>query len=153
LARSSSWVTSFPFHHDSLRVGKRDFNQVVTQLHQLIVPIYQHAIATFNACSCRSTHRPLTDTGGGYNLGGASFSHTTLRHSQPTVSTFHVKTSPDLRLPIQLLPQDLEREQTINLTSGRFHSTSTVSYHLSIACTNGNHQDDRVIKDKPEGRS
>jgi DNA-binding transcriptional regulator WhiA len=43
-------------------------------------------------------------------------------------------------------------EQTLNLVSGSINSTSTVSYHLSIACANGNHQDDRVIKDKPEGR-
>jgi hypothetical protein len=35
LARSSSWVTSFPLPHDSLGVGERGFSQVVTQLHQL----------------------------------------------------------------------------------------------------------------------
>jgi hypothetical protein len=34
------------------------------------------------------THRPLTDTGRGYNLGGAGLPHTTLRPSQPVVSTF-----------------------------------------------------------------
>jgi hypothetical protein len=35
LARPSSWVTSFLLPHDSLRVGERDFSQVVTQLYQL----------------------------------------------------------------------------------------------------------------------
>jgi hypothetical protein len=30
------------------------------------------------------------------------------------------------------------------------HSTSIVSYHLSIACANDNHQDDSVIKAKPD---
>jgi hypothetical protein len=44
-------------------------------------------------------------------------------------------------------------EQTLNLMSGSLHSTSMVSYHLSIACASGNHQDDKVIKDKPEGQS
>jgi hypothetical protein len=39
LARSSSWVTSFPLPHDSLVVGERGFGQVVTQLHQLTGPI------------------------------------------------------------------------------------------------------------------
>jgi hypothetical protein len=39
LAQPSSWVTSFPIPHDSLRVGERDFGQVVTQLHQLTRPI------------------------------------------------------------------------------------------------------------------
>jgi hypothetical protein len=39
LARLSSWVISFPLPHDSLGVGERGFNQVVTQLHQLTGPI------------------------------------------------------------------------------------------------------------------
>jgi hypothetical protein len=37
--------------------------------------------------------------------------------------------------------------------SESLHLTSTVSYHLSIASANSNHQDDRVIKDKSEGQS
>jgi hypothetical protein len=89
LARPSPWVTSFFLPHDSLGVGERYFGQVVTQLYQLIRPIYQHAIGTFNACSQGPTHRSLTDTGGGYNLGGVDFPHTTPRPFQPTVSTFH----------------------------------------------------------------
>jgi hypothetical protein len=40
-------------------------------------PIYQHAIGTFNTCLRGPTHRSLTDTGGDYSLGGASFLHTT----------------------------------------------------------------------------
>jgi hypothetical protein len=39
LAQTSSWVTSFPLPHNSLRVGERYFGQVVTQLHQLTRPI------------------------------------------------------------------------------------------------------------------
>jgi hypothetical protein len=95
LARPSSWVTSFSLPHDSLRVGERDFGQVVTQLHQFTGSIYQHAIGTLNACSRGPTHRFLTDTGrgGGYNLGGAGFPHHTLRPSQSAVlhasETYH----------------------------------------------------------------
>jgi hypothetical protein len=43
------------------------------------------------------THRPLTDTGGGYNLGGAILPHTTPRPSQQTVSTFHLSALPGLQ--------------------------------------------------------
>jgi hypothetical protein len=51
LARPSSQITLFFLPHDSLEVGERDFDQVVTQLHQLTGPIYQHAMGTFNTCS------------------------------------------------------------------------------------------------------
>jgi hypothetical protein len=40
---------------------------------------------------------------------------------------------PGLRLSIQQVPIELEREQIINLTSGSIHSTSIVTYNLSIA--------------------
>jgi hypothetical protein len=63
----------------------------------------------------------------------------------------HLRAPPGLRLSIQQLLIELDMEQTINLTSGSLRSTSTISYHLSIACCNGNPQDERVIKDKPEG--
>jgi hypothetical protein len=46
-------------------------------------PYHRYAIGTFNTCSHGPTHRSLTDTGGGYNLGGVSFPRT---HS-PTFST------------------------------------------------------------------
>jgi hypothetical protein len=71
------------------------------QTTKLTGPIYQHAIDTFNTCSQGSTHRSLTDTGGGYNLGGAGSPHTTPRLSQLAVSTFHLKALPDLGLSIQ----------------------------------------------------
>jgi hypothetical protein len=52
---------------------------------------HRHAISTFNTCSQGLTHRSLTDTGGGYNLGGAGLPYTTPRPSQPVVSTFHLR--------------------------------------------------------------
>jgi hypothetical protein len=110
LARPSSWVTSLSLPHNSLGVGERGFGQVVTQLHQLTGPIYQHAIGTFNACSRDPIHQFLTNIGGGYNFGGVGFSHTTPRPSHPVVSTFHLRVPPGLRLSIQSLPKDLERE-------------------------------------------
>jgi hypothetical protein len=133
------WVTSFFLPHNSLGVGERGFDQVVTQLHQLTGTIYQHVIDTFNACSWGPTHWSLTDTGGSYNLRGVSFPHTTPRPSQPMVFTFHLRVPPSLRLSIQQILQLNQEDQTLNLTSRTLHSTSIISYHLSIACTNGNH--------------
>jgi hypothetical protein len=39
-------------------------------------PYHRHAIGTFNTWSWGSTHRSLTNTGGGCNLGGANLPHT-----------------------------------------------------------------------------
>jgi hypothetical protein len=87
----SPWITLFFLPRDSLRVGERRFDQVVTKLYRLTGSIYQHAIGTFNTYSWGSTHRSLTDTDGGYNLEGAGFSHHTLRPSQMTVLCFSPK--------------------------------------------------------------
>jgi hypothetical protein len=43
----------------------------------LLGPYHQHVINTFNTCSRGPTHWSLTDTGGGYNLGGAGLPHHT----------------------------------------------------------------------------
>jgi hypothetical protein len=63
----------------------------------LLDPYHQHTIDTFNTCSWVPTHRSSTDTGGGYNLEGASFLYTTLWPSQPAVSPFHLRASPGLQ--------------------------------------------------------
>jgi hypothetical protein len=62
----------------------------------LLGPYHQYAIGMFNTCSRGPTNRSLIDKGGGYNLKGAGFPHTTLRPSQPAVSTFHLRTPPGL---------------------------------------------------------
>jgi hypothetical protein len=46
------------------------------QLLGLPGPYHRHVIGTFNTCSWGPTHQSLTDTGGGYNLGGAVLPHT-----------------------------------------------------------------------------
>jgi hypothetical protein len=51
-------------------------------------PYHRHAIGTFNTCSRGPTKRSLTDTGRGYNLGGAGFPRTTPWPFQPVVSPF-----------------------------------------------------------------
>jgi hypothetical protein len=59
-----------------------------SRLLGLLGPYHRHAIGTFNTCSRGPTHRSLTDTDGGYNLGGAAFHVPTPRPSQPVVSPF-----------------------------------------------------------------
>jgi hypothetical protein len=58
------------------------------QLLELLGPYHQYAIDIFNTCSRGPTKRSLTDTSGGYNLGGAGFPHSTARPSRPVVSPF-----------------------------------------------------------------
>jgi hypothetical protein len=61
-------------------------------------------------------------------------------YHSPTFPTscipFPLKAMPGLRLIIQQLSTDLERDQSLNLMSGSLHSTSTMTYHLSIAWAN-----------------
>jgi hypothetical protein len=149
LARSSPWVTSFILPHDSLGVGERGFGQVVTQLHRLTRPIYQHAIKTFSTCSRGPTHRSLTDIGRGYKLEGAGFSH----HTPPTFPTdglhFWPKGPTRSQVIHPTLPTRLKEDQTLNLTSGSLHSTSIATYHLSIVLLMVSHQEiglTRVIR-------
>jgi hypothetical protein len=90
----------------------------------LLDPYHQYAISMFNTCSQGPTHRSLTDTGGGYNLGGVGSPHHTLQPSQPAVLRFPPKGLARSQV-IQQLPIDIEREQTPNLASGSLHSIST----------------------------
>jgi hypothetical protein len=64
---------------------------VDVRLLGLLSPYHEHVIGTFNTCSWGSTNRSLTNTGGGYNLEGASFSHPTPSPSQPMVLLFPPK--------------------------------------------------------------
>jgi hypothetical protein len=63
----------------------------------LLSPYHKYAIGMFNTCSRGATYRSLTDTGGGYNLEGASFLRTTPRPSRPAVSPFHIRAPPGLQ--------------------------------------------------------
>jgi hypothetical protein len=80
-------IPSFPPEPAIEAVGVKP-TSVGNQLLGLPGLYHRHTIGTFNTCSRGSTHRSLTDTGGGYNLGGASFPHTTPRPFQQVVSTF-----------------------------------------------------------------
>jgi hypothetical protein len=81
------------------------------QATRLIEPIYQYAISMFNTCSRGSTHRSLTDTGGGYNLVGAGFPHHTLWPSQPMVLCFPPMCHTWSQVNIQQLRTELKRSK------------------------------------------
>jgi hypothetical protein len=67
------------------------------QATRLTGPIYQYAIGTFLTCSWGPTYQSLIDTGEGYNLGCADFSHTIPQPSQPAASTFYLRALPSLQ--------------------------------------------------------
>jgi hypothetical protein len=75
---------------------------LTTSYISLLGPYLQHVISTINTCSWGPTRWSLTDTGGGYNRGGAGFPHHTPRPSQPMF----------LRLP----PKGPTRSQVIHPT-------------------------------------
>jgi hypothetical protein len=96
LAQPSSWVASFLLPCDSPGVGERDFGPMVHSYSGLLDLYHQHAIGTFNTCSRGSTHRSLTDTGGGYNLGGAGLSYTHSPNFLTSCLHFPLMAPPDL---------------------------------------------------------
>jgi hypothetical protein len=55
--------------------GERQIS-INSRLLGLSGPYHQHAFGTFNTCSWGTIERSLIDTGGGYNLEGASLPHT-----------------------------------------------------------------------------
>jgi hypothetical protein len=63
-------------------------------------PYHQYAIGTFNTYSLGSTHRSLTDTGGGYNLAGVSFPTPLPNLPNLRSYTFHLFAPLGLRLSI-----------------------------------------------------
>jgi hypothetical protein len=83
LTQPSSWLASFFLPCDSPGVGERGFDPMVTQLHQLTRLILPTCDRYVQYLLTGPTHRSLTDTGRGYNLGGAILPHT---HS-PTFPT------------------------------------------------------------------
>jgi hypothetical protein len=83
------WVHTQLFSHNSQWRSGEKLSFCWHPTTRLTEPISPYAIGTFSTCSWGPTHRSLTDTGGGYNLGGADLRpHTTPRPSQPAVSTF-----------------------------------------------------------------
>jgi hypothetical protein len=94
-------------------------------------------IDTFNTYSRGPTHRSLTNTGGDYNLGGASIPCTTPRPSQPVVSTFHLRAPLDLQLNhIPPTKPKFKFKEHMTITWSFDHSTIYRGLHLCLAMAN-----------------
>jgi hypothetical protein len=71
---------------------------LATSYIDLLGPYHQYVTSTFDTCSRIPNPRSLTNIGGGYNLGGASFPHHTPRPSQLMVLRFPLRAPPGLTL-------------------------------------------------------
>jgi hypothetical protein len=87
LSRRLGWPHSSS-HATALEQGREVSAQWLHRYFSLLGPYHQHTIGTFKIYSQGPTHRSLTDTCGGYNLGGVGLPHTTIRLFQQVVSTF-----------------------------------------------------------------
>jgi hypothetical protein len=94
-------------------------------------------ISTFNTCSQGPTHQYLIDTGGGYNLEGVGFPHTTTRYSQLTVSTFHRRAPVGLQFN-QILPTKpkFKFKEPMAAMWSSDHSVIYHNLHLRLAIAN-----------------
>jgi hypothetical protein len=129
--RHNSQHTDWPIHGSVPSFSHKPTNEAVSlsqasvkdKLLGLLDPYHQHAIGTFKTCSRGPTYRSLTNTGGGYNLGGTSFPHTTPRPSQPAVSTFHLRAPPGSSLIInQQVNQSFKFKEPMAATWSFNHS-------------------------------
>jgi hypothetical protein len=127
---TDSWDhTQFLSHNSHWSSGEKSIFcwQYVLGLHG---SYHQHAISTFNTCSWGPTHRSLTDTNGGYNLGGAGLPQHSPCPSQPTVLRFSSKAPSGLKL--NNAPRKTSKNQVYgNLLPSRSLLTtwpSTVAY-------------------------
>jgi hypothetical protein len=111
---------------------------------------HQHAISTFYTCSRMPNHRSLTNTGGGYNLGGVSLPHHTPQPSQPTILHFSPKGPALSQVNNPTLPTKQKGILTLISRVGLLHSTSTIVYPLSRATTSGKPPQDRINKGNQE---
>jgi hypothetical protein len=95
-------------------------------------PYLRYAINMFNTCSRGPTHRSLTNTCGGHNLGGVSFPYHTPQPSQPTVLRFPPK-GPARSQVIQSQHKPLEKwcETPITNPWSFDHSASTEFYNYA----------------------
>jgi hypothetical protein len=93
----------------------------------------------FNTCSRVPTPRPLTDTGECYHIENLRIATTLSHPSLLRVPLIPLMAPPGLRISTQHLPIKWEREQALNLASGSLHSTSIVTYHLSIVLLTVSH--------------
>jgi hypothetical protein len=88
---TDSWVHTQFLSWPNQWISGESQTSINNRLLSLPGPYHRHAIGTFNTCSRGLIHRSLTDTDGGYNLGGDSLPRT------------HSSTFPTSYLPFPLV--------------------------------------------------
>jgi hypothetical protein len=131
------WVCTQFLSQASQWSSEESQTSVDSRLLDLPDPYHWHAISTFNTCSRGSTHRSLTDTGRGYNLGGTGFTHI---HS-PTFPTsclhFPLRAPPSLYFnQVPLTKPKFEFKEPTAATWSFDHLAIYHSLHLCLAIAN-----------------
>jgi hypothetical protein len=118
-------------------VGKSQAS-VDNRLLGLLGPYHRHAIGTFNTCSRGSTDRFLTDTGGGYNLGGADLSRTHSPTFPNSYLHFPLRAPPGLHFnQVSVIkPKVLSFKEPMTTMWSFDHSTIYRILHLHLAIAN-----------------
>jgi hypothetical protein len=90
-----------------------------------------------NTCSRGSTHRSLTDTGGGYSLEGVVFPHTTPQPFQLMVSPFHLSAPSGLQFNHKpSIKSSFKFKEPTIATWSSDHSVIYRDLHLHLAIAN-----------------
>jgi hypothetical protein len=110
---------------------------VYVKLLGLLGSYHHHAIGTFDTCSWGTTHWSLTDTGRGYNLGGADFLHTAPGPFQPAVSPFHLRAPPSLQFNHEpSIKSNMKFKEPMAASWSSDHSAIYRGLHLRLAIAN-----------------
>jgi hypothetical protein len=97
---TNPWVhTQFLFRTNQWSRGCKPSSRrwPTTRLTGPISPACDQYVQYYSFNTCSPTHRSLTDTGRGYNHGGAGLPHTSPWPSQPAISTFYLRAPPGLK--------------------------------------------------------
>jgi hypothetical protein len=134
---SDMWARTQLLSHNSQRAVGKSQAPVDNRLLGLPGSYHRHAIGTFNTCSRGPNERSLIDTGGGYNLGGASLPCTHSLIFSTSCLHFLLMAPPDLQFnQVPAINQSFEFKGPMSSTWSFDHSTIYRSLYLRLAIAN-----------------
>jgi hypothetical protein len=125
-------ATQFLSQHSHWSSNKSQIS-VDNRLLHLPGPYHWHAIGTFNTCSRVPTPRSLTDTGWANHIDNLRIAISLSPPFPSEGSTDPPNGSAWSQINHNNYQMNWRGKQALNLVSGSFHSTSTITYHLRIA--------------------